>query len=166
MNTSSNPKIEIDPRGPRFGAGITAIALILTIALGLNAGTVGDTLQARLSEPAFLLLAVITALFAWGAVAGVHRHPYGALFKAVVRPRLTAPSYLEPVEPPTFAQLVGLLVAGTGIVLHILGVPYGLVAAAAAAFIASFLNAVFGLCLGCELYALLVRAKLLGRTNA
>lgn len=165
MNTSSKKTIEVDPRGPRFGAGITAVALILTIALGLNAGTVEASLQARLSEPAFLLLAVITALFAWGAFAGVHRHPYGALFKAVIRPRLEAPSYLEPVEPPTFAQLVGLLVAGTGIVLHILGVPYGLVAAAAAAFIASFLNAVFGLCLGCELYALLVRAKLLGRTN-
>jgi len=34
-----------------------------------------------------------------------------------------------------------------------------LVVSASAAFIAAFLNSVFGLCLGCELYALLVRAR-------
>ena len=67
-------------------------------------------------------------------------------------------------EPPTFAQLVGLLVTSVGLVLHLAGVPYGLVAAASAAFIAAFLNSVFGLCLGCELYALLVRARLVRST--
>jgi hypothetical protein len=163
MNTSSKQPIQIDPRGPRFGAGITALALLVTIALALSTEGIGASLATRVAEPAFILLAIITVLFAWGALAGVHRHPYGALFKALVRPRLGAPDYLEAVEPPTFAQLVGLLVAGTGIVLHLVGVPYGLVAAAAAAFVASFLNAVFGLCLGCELYALLVRAKLIGK---
>jgi hypothetical protein len=161
MSTSSKTPIQIDPRGPRFGAGITAIALLVTIALALGQGPIGSTLEARVLEPAFILLAILSALFAWGAIAGVHRHPYGAVFKALVRPRLKAPEYLEAVEPPTFAQLVGLLVAATGVVLHLIGIPFGLVAAAAAAFIASFLNAVFGLCLGCEMYALLVRAKLI-----
>jgi hypothetical protein len=56
---------------------------------------------------------------------------------------------------------VGFLVTATGVLLHLIGVPYGLVGAAAAAFIAAFLNSVFGLCLGCELYALLVRAKVI-----
>lgn len=163
MSTSSSPT-QIDPRGPRFGASITSILLLITIALGLTAGSSGSSVAARATEPAFLLLVVITLLFAWGAFLGIAKHPYGAIFKTVVRPRLAAPAYLEPVEPPTFAQLIGFLVAGTGIVLHLLGVPYGLVAASGAAFIAAFLNAAFGLCLGCELYALLVRAKLIGRS--
>ncbi len=35
--------------------------------------------------------------------------------------------------------------------------------AAAMAFVAAFLNAVFGLCLGCQLYLVLQRAGLVGR---
>jgi hypothetical protein len=58
---------------------------------------------------------------------------------------------------------VGLFVSTVGLVLHLLGVPYGLVVAAAAAFIAAFLNAVFGLCLGCELFGLLMRLGLVGK---
>jgi hypothetical protein len=134
--------------------------LLITIALGLQAPVAGD-LAARVAEPAFLLLALLTLLFAWGAFAGIARHPYGLIFKALVRPRLGAPEFMENPAPPTFAQLIGFLVSATGIVLHLVGVPWGLVAAASVAFVAAFLNAVFGLCLGCEMYALLVRAKLI-----
>lgn len=161
MSTSSKSSAGIDPRGPRFGAGITAVLLLVTIALGLGTVASGATLGDRAVQPSFLLLAAITAVFAWGAFAGIARHPYGALFKALIRPRLEAPSFLEEPEPPTFAQLVGFLVSATGVVLHLLGVPYGLVIAAGVAFIAAFLNSVFGLCLGCEMYALLVRAKII-----
>lgn len=160
MSTSSN-STQIDPRGPRFGAGITSALLLVTLGLGLTDGEMGSTLAGRAVDPAFLLLAALTLLFAWGAFLGVAKHPYGLLFKAIVRPRLSPPSYLEDPEPPTFAQLVGFLVSLTGIVFHLLGIPFGLVGAAAAAFVAAFLNAAFGLCLGCELYALLVRARIL-----
>ena len=161
MNTSSKTSSHIDPRGPRFGAGITAVLLVVVIALGLaNPASPGSLLE-RAGEPAFVLLSLITALFAWGAFAGVGRHPYGALFKVLIRPRIKAPEYLEEPEPPTFAQLVGFLVSVTGVILHLAGVPYGLVIAAAIAFIAAFLNSVFGLCLGCEMYALLVRARII-----
>jgi hypothetical protein len=161
MSTSSKSPTGIDPRGPRFGAGITAVLLLVTIALGLGTAASGAPLGDRAVQPAFLLLTAITAVFAWGAFAGIAQHPYGALFKALIRPRLEAPAYLEEPEPPTFAQLVGFLVSIAGVVLHLLGVPYGLVGAAAVAFIAAFLNSVFGLCLGCEMYALLVRAKII-----
>jgi hypothetical protein len=110
------------------------------------------------------VLGALTLLFAWGAFAGIARHPYGLIFKALVRPRLGAPDFMEATAPPTFAQLIGFLVSLTGVVLHILGVPWGLVGAASVAFVAAFLNAVFGLCLGCEVYALLVRAKLIRPT--
>ncbi|WKK71046.1 DUF4395 family protein [Rathayibacter oskolensis] len=70
----------------------------------------------------------------------------------------------EDARPPRFAQLIGLIVTGAGVVLHVAGVPGAVPIAAAVAFLAAFLNAAFGLCLGCELYLLLVRARLLGRS--
>jgi Domain of unknown function (DUF4395) len=157
----------IDPRGPRFGAGITGILLLIVIGLGLgSAATPAATIVERASQPAFILFAVITLIFAWGATAGIKRHPYGWLFRTLVRPRLKPPTELEDPVPPTFSQGVGLFVTLVGVVLHLAGVPFGLVGAAAAAFIAAFLNSVFAYCLGCQIYLLLVRAGILGRKGA
>ncbi|MBH0083692.1 DUF4395 domain-containing protein [Salinibacterium sp. SWN167] len=154
----------IDPRGPRFGAAITAVLLLAVIGLGLDgAAALPATLAERATQTAFLLLSAITALFALGAFAGIQRHPYGLFFKAAIRPRLSAPSHFENPAPPTFSQGVGLFVTVIGVVLHLAAVPYALVVAAAFAFIAAFLNSVFDYCLGCQLYMLLVRAGLVGR---
>jgi len=146
----------LDPRGPRFSAGITAVLLLVVIGLGLS----GANLAAG------ILFAVLTALFAWGAFAGVQRHPYGALYRRFVRPRLAPPTELEDPVPPTFAQGVGFVITLVGLVLHLAGVPYALVIAASAAFVAAFLNSVFAFCLGCQIYLLLVRAGVLGRATA
>ena len=155
----------IDPRSPRFGAGITAVLLLVAIALTLLAPT-GATIAARATQPGFILFVAITALFGWGAFAGVQRHPYGRLYKAVIRPRLAPPTDLEDPVPPTFAQGVGFVITLAGVILHLVGVPYALVVAAAFAFVAAFLNSVFAFCLGCQIYLLLVRAGVLGRTAA
>jgi hypothetical protein len=151
---TSPAKPRIDPRGPRFGAAITAMLLLVVVFLALTGGA---------SVAALVLLAVLAALFAWGAFAGAGRHPYGLLFTKFVRPRLAPPAELEDPAPPTFAQGVGLFVSLVGVVLGLVGLPYGVAAAAAAAFIAAFLNAVFDYCLGCQIYLLLVRARVLGR---
>ena len=154
----------IDPRAPRFGAGITAVLLLVVIGLALSAETSRPaTLAERASQPAFILFVVITGLFAWGAFAGVSRHPYGWLYRTLVRPRLGAPTHLEDPKPPTFSQSVGLVVTAAGVVLHLVGVPFGLVTCAAAAFIAALLNTAFDYCFGCQIYLLLVRAELFGR---
>ena len=145
----------IDPRSPRFGAGITAVLLLVVIGLALGGATLAAT----------ILFIAITLLFAWGAFAGVKRHPYGAIYRALVRPRLAPPTELEDPMPPTFAQGVGFVITLVGLVLHLLGVPYALVIAASAAFVAAFLNSVFAYCLGCQLYLLLVRAGLFGRSK-
>ena len=150
----------IDPRSPRFGAGITAALLLVVVALGLLT-PLGSTVGARSLEPAFILFALITLLFAWGAFAGVQRHPYGRIYRALVRPRLKPPAELEDPTPPTFAQGVGFVITLIGVVLHLVGVPYALVIAAGAAFIAAFLNSVFAYCLGCQIYLLLLRAGVL-----
>lgn len=171
----------IDPRSPRFGAGITAVLLLVVIFVQLlrditfvsNSAT-GITVSAlslktpleRLLTPSALLFALIVALFAWAAFAGIRRHPYGIFFRTVIRPSLKPPTELEDPTPPTFAQGVGFVITGVGLVLHLLGVDYAIVVAASAAFIAAFLNSVFGYCLGCQIYLLLVRAGILGRKGA
>ena len=87
----------IDPRGPRFTAAITAALLLVVAVLGFGGADLA----------AWLLLTALAALFAWGAFAGVRRHPFGLLFKRFVRPRLAPPEELEDPRPPTFAQGVG-----------------------------------------------------------
>lgn len=138
----------IDPRGPRFSAAITAVLLLLDVVLALAPAPAAGT----------ALLAVLVLLFTWGAIAGVRRHPFGLLFAKAVRPRLGPPAELEDVRPPTFAQAVGAVITGAGLLLALIGVPLAVPVAAGLAFVAAFLNAVFGLCLGCQLYLLLARA--------
>lgn len=146
----------IDPRGPRFGAAITAVLLLVTIGLWLG----GLVLAAS------IVFGYLVLVFAWGAFAGVQRHPYGLLFKAVIRPRLKPPAELEDPTPPTFAQGVGLVITLLGFVLSLIpGVELALPIAAGLAFIAAFLNSVFAYCLGCQIYLLLVRLGVLGKTR-
>ena len=131
----------IDPRGPRFGAGVTAALLAITLLLGTG-------------PAATALLAVVALLFVLGVTRGVQGTLQGLAFKAWVRPRLAPPTELEDPRPPRFAQLVGLLVVGTGLLFAAFGFPAGVPIAAAVALVAAFLNSAFGLCLGCELYLL------------
>lgn len=157
--TNTSSEFGIDPRSPRFGAAITATLLAAILLLGwsesLNpaAGLIG-----RWVTPAALLLTAVVLLFAVGA-SGIQRHPYGAIFKKLIRPRLAPPSHLENPKPPTFAQLVGFFITGVGLVLHLGGLPLALIIAVAMALIAAVLNSAFGLCLGCELYGLLLRVR-------
>jgi hypothetical protein len=173
----------IDPRGPRFAAGVTAVLLAVAVVLGLTGISTarapehltGDfafvsgswsvslaALPTRVLDPGFLLLLALALLFLWGAVSP-RTAPWGALYRRVVQPRLSPPGELEDPRPPRFAQGVGLFVTVVGLALHVAGVPWALPIAAAMAFVAAFLNAVFGLCLGCQLYLLLQRAGVLGR---
>lgn len=156
----------IDPRGPRFAASITALLLLIAVLLGLTGlstqGVASATLTERILDPGFLALLVIALLFVWG-VASPRTAPWGALYRTVVRPRLAPPTELEDPRPPRFAQGVGLFVVTIGLLLHLAGVPWALPVAAAFAFVAAFLNAVFAFCLGCQMYLLLQRAGVVGR---
>lgn len=147
--TSANPTSRIDPRGPRFGAGITAVILVLVLILGPGAG--------------LPLLIVQLLAFATGAIA-LRYQPWGLVFKHLVRPRLQPPTELEDEAPPRFAQLVGLLFAVAGVLGAVFGAPIVFFVAVGFALIAALLNAVFDFCLGCEVY--LLGRRLLGRTRA
>ena len=136
--------VSIDPRGPRFTAYVTAVVLafvLLTAPSGF----------------ATALLAFQAALFAVGAALGVQRTPLAWVFRTVVLPRMAAPSELEDAAPPRFAQAVGLGFALVGLVGFVAGLDLLGLVATGLALVAALLNAVFGLCLGCELYLLSVR---------
>ncbi|ANE79210.1 hypothetical protein A7U43_07625 [Mycobacterium adipatum] len=139
---------QVDVRGPRFVAWITTAVLIVTL------------LTAAVSVPAAaVILGLQTVVFAVGTAAGPRRHPYGLAFAALVAPRLGPVTEREPVPPLRFAQLVGFLFAAAGTVGFALGAPVvGLVATAFALF-AAFLNAAFGICLGCQIYPLVARFR-------
>ena len=134
----------IDPRGPQLNAAVTVVVLVaILVAAGSAVGTV--------------LTAVQTALFLWGATAGVTRTPHARLFATAVRPRLKAPDHLEDPTPPRFAQAVGATFTGIALVAFLLGAtPVGEIAIAFA-LVAATLNAVFRFCLGCELYLIIKR---------
>src|SRR6478609_8820229 len=142
----------IDPRGPQFNAMLTSVVLALTLITAPS--TVG-----------LVLLGVQTVLFATGVFLGVQRTPAAYLFKTLVRPRLAAPAHLEDPQPPRFAQGVGLVFALVGLVGYLSGVTVLGAVATGFALAAALLNAVFGYCLGCELY-LLIRRIAPTRTTA
>jgi hypothetical protein len=143
----------IDPRGPRFGATITAVALLVTVFLSVPLASSPINTDA----PGYLLLVILSGIFLWGAVGGIKQHPYGLFFAKFIRPRLAPPAFVESPAGPTFAQAVGFIVTITGVLLYLAGVPAALPVTAAAAFVAAFLNAAFGYCLGCEIYLLFAK---------
>lgn len=162
-STTQQPTGTVDPRSPRFGAAITSALLLIGIYLAaLGSSTAPGFSQlplvTRATDPGFLVLLLVALLFAWSLVSA-RTHPFAALFRSAIRPRLDPPAEWEDARPPRFAQGVGLVVVGVGLVLHLLAVPWALVVAGAAAFVAAFLNAAFGFCLGCEIYLLLARIR-------
>jgi hypothetical protein len=134
---------QLDPRGPRFGAGITSVLMLIVIYLSLDA----NTIDAALSVMVFAVV-----MFVFGSTLGPAKHPYSYLYKFTLRKFLKTPSFLEPAKPVHFAQVIGLVVTGSGLALHFIGVPNALPVAAALAFLAAFVNAVFAYCIGCQMY--------------
>jgi hypothetical protein len=138
----SNQKI--DPRGPQFTAAVTAVVLAAILLLAPSAAAVA-------------LLAVQAGFFALGAVRGIQHTPHAWVFRTLVRPRLSAPTHFEDAAPPRFAQAVGLAFAVAGLLGYLLGSEIAGAIAVGFALTAALLNAVFGFCLGCEMYLLLKR---------
>jgi uncharacterized protein DUF4395 len=132
--------MQIDPRGPRFGALLTTVVFVVVL---ITSST--------------WLLAAQAAVFAVATFFGMRYAPYGLLYRWLVRPRLRPPTELEDAAPPRFAQGVGLVFALIGVIGYASGLrPLG-IAAAACGLVAAFLNGVFGLCLGCEMYLMIRR---------
>lgn len=131
--------MQLDVRGPRFAAAVTTVVLIAIILTGNG----------------WLALAQ-TIVFAIGTFSA-RLAPYGAVFRVLVRPRLGPPREFEPAEPVRFAQGVGFAFGAVATVGFLTGATTVGLVAAGFALVAAFLNAAFGLCLGCEAYLLIRR---------
>ena len=139
---------QVDVRGPRFAAWITTTVLVVAL------------ITSAFSEPAAAaILGAQAVVFATSALRGPRNSPYGVLFARLVAPRLGPVSEREPVPPLKFAQLVGLFFAAIGVIGFAASVPLLGVVATAFALFAAFLNAAFGICLGCQLYPFVARLR-------
>ena len=146
LETSTTPTVAvdsdtpvIDPRVLRFAATLTTVVLALVLVTSNG-----------------FLLAAQALVFALGAV---DQSPYGLVFRRLVHPRLRPPTQLEDARPARFAQVVGLVFALSGVAGFALGSDAVGLTATALALIAAFLNAAFGICLGCEIYLLFRRTS-------
>ena len=132
--------MDIDPRGPRFGAVITTIVLAVVLITG----------------SAWLLGAQLL-VFAIGALFGLRYAPYGIVYRRLVRPRLGPPARTEAEAPPRFSQGVGMVFAAGGVLGYALGASAVGITFTAFALFAAFLNAAFDFCLGCQVYLFIQR---------
>jgi hypothetical protein len=130
-----------------------------------------DEVSARLVAGAVVLLAAVAfvsawdwlvALIAYGFVArvltGPTLSPLGQLVTRVLRPRLPVAARLVPGPPKRFAQSMGALFTTAAAVLA-LGFDEWTAARAllACIMVAAVLESVFAICLGCKVFAVLMR---------
>ena len=140
---------QVDPRGQRFNAGITAVVLtggILTLGPAPRVATA--------------LIAFQRVIFLIGGFYRLPASPYSWLYRHLVAPRIGPPTELESSAGPAFSQQVGGAFLFVTLVAVLLGATAVVYAALALALVMALLNAGIGLCLGCELYLLLQRAKI------
>ncbi len=144
----------IDPRGQRFGAGVSALILGLAFAA---------------ASP---LLAVLVGLdLAISSAFGTRLFLPGRPWPFVRRALRLGPTEPEHEYPPRFAQALGATFIGLGAIAFLAGATalgWLLVAAVAALQV---LLAVTGVCVGCRLYVLRWWvpsrfAQLIGRTDS
>ena len=147
-NTTTAPPDQVDVRGPRFAAWVTTVVIVAT----LIAAAVSPVAAA-------VILGVQAVVFAIGAARGPRHHPYGLICQRLVAPRLGPVTEKEPVPPLKFAQLVGFVFAVVGVVGFATGVQLLGLIATGFALVAAFLNAAFGICLGCQIYPLVARVR-------
>ncbi len=131
------PARMIDPRGHRFGAGVSAIILGLAVVL---------------QAPALVLVALLS--IGTSAAFGLKYSVYGAIWRRIVKVARLGPTEPEHEYPPRFAQVLGSIALTLSMLAFVAGPPIlGWVFALAVAGLQTLLAAT-GYCLGCRLYFL------------
>lgn len=140
-NPAESPSADgrlIDPRGQRFGAGLSVVILVL-----------GFVFAAPIVVPFVALALGVSALF--GTRYSILGRPWPHVRKAL---RIAPPKELEHEFPPRFAQALGFTGLTLATVLLVIGATaLGWIIVAAVGALQTVL-AVTGYCLGCRLYFL------------
>jgi hypothetical protein len=135
---SSRSPRQIDPRGHRFGGGLSAAILALAFVLG---------------SP-ILVLAIALALWvsaAFGTRYSILGRPWPYVRRTL---RIAPPRELEGEFPPRFAQAFGAVVLTAALVLFAAGAGTAAWLLTGAVAALQTVLAVTGYCLGCRLYFL------------
>lgn len=137
-STGNLPKAgKIDPRGHRFGAGVSAIVLIIAFVT-----------NSPVLVPLVFLSIGVSAGF------GLKYSIYGAIWRRIVRIAKLGPTDPEHEYPPRFAQVIGSVVLILALISFGVGattIGWGLSLAVAAL---QTLLATTGYCVGCRMYFL------------
>ena len=131
------PARTIDPRGHRFGAGVSAVLLIVAAITGTP-----------------WLVTVVLLSIGVSAALGLRYSIYGAVWRRIVRAARLGPAEPEHEYPPRFAQVLGSIALVLSLGAFAFGaatLAWGLALAVAGL---QTLLAVTGYCLGCRLYFL------------
>jgi hypothetical protein len=136
--------MQLDPRGPRFAAALTTVVLVVVLATGWG------------------WLALAQAVVFAVTAADPRRGPYAVIYSYLVAPRLGPTAEREDAAPVRFAQLVGFAFLAVATIGYFSGATTLGLVFTAFGLLAAFLNAAFGLCLGCEAY--LAARRLTSRT--
>jgi hypothetical protein len=131
------PAAKIDPRGHRFGAGLSSLLLIVA---------------AVTNSPWLVVVALVS--IGVSAAFGLRYSIYGAIWRLIVRVARLGPTELEHEYPPRFAQVLGSTALIFSLAAFAVGLPVvGWVLALAVAGLQALLG-LTGYCLGCRLYFL------------
>lgn len=134
----------VDRVGMRFGAGLSAAALVLAFSVDLQ-----------------IVVPITAAVLSMGALFGPSNTPLAWIYKGLRSTILKkVPPEPEPAAPPRFAQTLGafVLIAST-LILYVyeaemLGWSFALAVSVLQALLATT-----GICVGCEMYLLLKRLQ-------
>lgn len=127
----------IDPRGHRFGAGVSAVLLVGAFVTGTP-----------------WLVALVLLSIGVSAAFGLRWSIYGAIWRRIVRIARLGPTEPEHEYPPRFAQVLGSIALTLSLIAFAFGattLAWGFALAVAAL---QTLLATTGYCLGCRLYFL------------
>jgi hypothetical protein len=136
-NLLTPPARRVDPRGQRFGAGLSAVILV----------------AAFLIDQPILVAAVALAMFA-SAAFGTQYWLLGKPWPVIRRTLKLGAAEPEHEYPPRFAQAMGVTFLGLGLVLIALRIPLAGWALVGAVVALQTLLAATGFCLGCRMYFL------------
>lgn len=129
-----------------------------------------NEISARLVAAGVLVMGVVALAFDWRWLAVVLAYgflarvltgptlsPLGQFVTRVIVPRLPVAAKPVPGPPKRFAQGMGLAFTVTALGLTLAGAGVAARVVYAALIVAAFLESVFALCLGCKVFALLMR---------
>lgn len=138
-----NPVNEVAARS--VAAGVVVLSTV-TLVLGLAA-----------DRNWFWLTALLAAGFLARVATGPTLSPLGQFATRVVAP-LIGHEKLVPGPPKRFAQAIGATLTVAALILTAVGADTAVVVLLAMLLAAATLESVFGLCLGCKAFAVLMRA--------